>query len=741
LTGEAEKRVEGLELPHAAATQLPHPSRVYLQAAGVPAPRAAAGDLTLRCLDPLVLYDNDESEVLFFNAQRTPQRLEYLCYTTGRVLERTEPAGRQREILARILDIVVDNEQTQQWALGTRTDGPTPPAVPEAAPPAAHLGEFELLSILGTGGMGAVYRAWQPSLGRQVALKSLLRIGDPQAEARFGREIRALGRVEHPNLIKIFTSGSEGDRWFYAMELVEGATLATVWDRLCARCPRAQDVDPNTWQDALTGACRDARTAEKPASTGMTGAERSEAPNASPDASWNRGRPPDEESAVALAPTVAGRSYVRQAVELVRQVAEAAHALHEAGVVHRDIKPGNVMVTSDGTQAVLMDLGLAHLTDRDDGTLTQTRQFVGTLRYASPEQVLAVGDLDRRSDVYSLGATLWELLALRPMYGAGSQTPTPELMRRVQYQEPERLRKYHPGISPDLEAVVLRCLEKDPAARYASAHELAADLGRFLAGEPVRARPVTSLGRGLRWVRRQPAVAALVAVCTLAVLSLVVSVGLNSADVNADILVFGSLVVAVLSLLAAGWLYSASLKTTLRALAREHTAAQRSVERLHLLLEMTRRLMSAPDLDTLLLLISETTTRLANAERATIFLIDRERGELWSKVTSGAGVETIRVPLGKGIAGTVAVSGETVNIPNVAADPRFNPDVDRRTGYKTRSLLTVPMIGHDGRPLGVFQVLNKRDGVFQAEDVETLSALAASAAVAVDSAGRRGPGA
>ena len=100
-------------------------------------------------------------------------------------------------------------------------------------------------------------------------------------------------------------------------------------------------------------------------------------------------------------------------VELVRQVSLAAQALHAAGVVHRDIKPGNIMVTADGTQAVLMDLGIAQLADDVEGTITRTREFIGTLRYSSPEQVLSVGKLDERSDVYSIGATLWELLTLR----------------------------------------------------------------------------------------------------------------------------------------------------------------------------------------------------------------------------------------------------------------------------------------------------------------------------------------
>jgi hypothetical protein len=204
------------------------------------------------------------------------------------------------------------------------------------------------------------------------------------------------------------------------------------------------------------------------------------------------------------------------------QVAAAAHALHEAGVIHRDIKPGNVMVTADGAQAVLMDLGLAQLADSEEGRLTRTRQFVGTLRYASPEQVLAVARLDRRSDVYSLGATLWELLTLRPLFGATEQTPTPELMQRIQYEEPDRLRKYHPGLPRDLEAIVGKCLQKDARRRYATAQEVARELRGFLDGNPVRARPVSGVERGWRWAKRRPALAALLAVLLLASVAFVV---------------------------------------------------------------------------------------------------------------------------------------------------------------------------------------------------------------------------
>jgi hypothetical protein len=204
-----------------------------------------------------------------------------------------------------------------------------------------------------------------------------------------------------------------------------------------------------------------------------------------------------------VVPHTAGPSYVQQVVELVRQTAEAAHALHEAGVVHRDIKPGNIIVRAEDGQAVLVDLGLAQLSDLVQGKLTRTRQFVGTLRYASPEQVLAVERVDRRSDVYSLGATLWELLTLRPIFNATDEMPTPEVMKRIQYSEPERIGTFHSGIPADLEAIVSRCLEKDASRRYASARELADDLARWQRGEPVEAHRLTWSYRLGKWARRQ----------------------------------------------------------------------------------------------------------------------------------------------------------------------------------------------------------------------------------------------
>jgi WD40 repeat protein/serine/threonine protein kinase len=420
--------------------------------------------------------------------------------------------------------MTVDEGKAEQWAARSQAEEQQAEPAEPPTPGTRQLGDFELITELGRGGMGVVFRAWQPSLGRQVALKSILATGDPKAEARFAREIHALGHVEHPNLVKIFTSGSDGDRWFYAMELLEGTTLAAVCDKLAAWSTAPGTLDLPTWRETVASACSEARQAEK----SLSDVPAHPPPSAPPtEGDGKRLGPAANLATPSAPPRGASRNYVRQTVELVRQVAGAAHALHEAGVIHRDIKPGNILVTEGGSHAVLMDLGLAQLADQVQGRLTRTRTFIGTLRYASPEQVLAVASLDRRSDIYSLGATLWELLTLRPMFGATEQTPTPELMQRIQYEEPERLRRYHPGrIGRDLEAVVHKCLEKDPKKRYATAAELGDELGRVLEGQPVAARPVSGLERGWRWAKRRPAIAALsvaVALTTLVAIGLLIS--------------------------------------------------------------------------------------------------------------------------------------------------------------------------------------------------------------------------
>lgn len=168
-----------------------------------------------------------------------------------------------------------------------------------------------------------------------------------------------------------------------------------------------------------------------------------------------------------------------------------------------------------------------------------------------------------------------------------------------------------------------------------------------------------------------------------------------------------------------------------RAAERRRGAGRRDLDTL---LDVTRRLMTVTDLDALLRLIAEATVTMVGSERATIYIVDRARQELWSRVATGRGVGELRFPVGVGIAGTVAQTGETISIPDAYADPRFNDDSDKRTGFRTRNLLTLAMTDHDGAVIGVFQAVNKVDGGFTTEDETTLRALASSAAVAVENA-------
>jgi WD40 repeat protein len=271
-------------------------------------------------------------------------------------------------------------------------------------------------------------------------------------------------------------------------------------DALASRARVVTTITLETWNDALGALCL------APTSPGA---------GARAVANVEVAKPPAPAAALPY------RDHVHHLVRLLLPVVEAVHALHQAGIIHRDIKPDNILLTGDGSRAVLMDLGIAQLIDEEENRLTHTREFVGTLQYASPEQVMAVGRLDARSDVYSLGATLWELLAMRHLYGDPQKMSAPELMRKIQFEDPPPLHKVVPGFSRDLSAIVQKCLEKDPGKRYPTAEALAEDLDRFLDHRPVRARPVGTMGRLSRWCRRKPAIAAMLsAIAALALVGL-----------------------------------------------------------------------------------------------------------------------------------------------------------------------------------------------------------------------------
>ncbi len=324
----------------------------------------------------------------------------------------------------------------------------------KAPAPTRSIGRYELEEEIARGGMGVVYRARQAGLNRTVAVKLLLGgvFADPRFLARFRREAEAAASLSHPNIVAIHEVGVQDGQPYFSMELIEGGSLA----------------------EAI------------------------------------RDRPPT----------------ARQAAQWIQTTAEAVHYAHEHGVLHRDLKPSNVLVDSLGAPHVT-DFGLAKRLEtrpasdacstHDDGRtaptphddLTLTGQVLGSPNYMPPEQADPKrGPTTAASDVYSLGAILYHLLTGRAPFMAETVAQTLHLVSEGHLVSPRLL---NPGLSRDLETICLKCLEAEPHRRYATARELAAELGRFLRGEMIHARPLGSPGRLVRWCRRKPALTSAIA--------------------------------------------------------------------------------------------------------------------------------------------------------------------------------------------------------------------------------------
>ncbi len=334
------------------------------------------------------------------------------------------PSGLQSALRERCADVLV-----------LRRVLPAPLAARAPHPPSTGqvLGEFRLLSEIGRGAMGVVYLARQQSLHRVVALKVLYPhlSGLERSVERFRRESKSAARLRHPAICPVYSVGEERGLYYFAMEYVDGRSLAAEIEALRRR--------------------------------------RSE----------RRAPAPDER--VATDPT---RSFEAQVAELVANVAEALHYAHGEGVIHRDVKPHNILIGRDG-RPFLVDFGLAK--DRDDPSISRSGEVAGTPYYMSPEQ--AEGrrrEVDARTDVFSLGVVLYELLTLRRPFSARSSQ---QLMLQIATVLPEPPRRLNPDVPRDLEVVCLHALEKSPQARYASAGEFAADLRRFLGHQSILARP------------------------------------------------------------------------------------------------------------------------------------------------------------------------------------------------------------------------------------------------------------
>ena len=403
--------------------------------------------------------------------------------------------------------------------------GPAASAYPET------LGDYRLVREIGRGGMGVVYEAEQKSLGRRVALKVLAShaVAKPVQRQRFEREARAAARLHHTNIVPVFGVGEADGTHFYIMQYIPGLALNDVLEEVrrlkeeglapgevvsiggsnavsaesAARSMIAGRFEALPVGDSESASESDAteipaaRSPETEAqSLKLTGRGVSDGTHASAPRSVSLPGPAAEESA-DRSPSNYRASVARIGV----QVAEALDYAHSQGVVHRDIKPANLLLDLSGT-VWITDFGLASLEGQDN--LTRSGDILGTLRYMPPEALS--GRADERGDIYSLGLTLYELLAMRPAIDAPDRNQT---VKRVSDATHDSLNSIDSGIPADLQTIVHKAISREARDRYRTARELADDLNRFLNDEPILARRVSPTERLVRWSRRNPVVATL----------------------------------------------------------------------------------------------------------------------------------------------------------------------------------------------------------------------------------------
>jgi serine/threonine protein kinase len=367
-----------------------------------------------------------------------------------------------------------------------------------------RVGGYRVLREIGRDGMGVVYEAEQEALGRRVALKVMPGglTGDAKARARFEREARAAARMHHTNIVPVFDVGQDDGQIYYAMQMIHGQGLDLVIDEL-RRLREVSGIPKPKPELSIAASLIAGRFAQE----NLAGTDRQGLSSSDVEATE------DYEGSAPTSAVLPGqselstaqsnrRAYFRSVAQIGLQTTGALSYAHARGVVHRDIKPSNLLLDAAGVVWVT-DFGLAKTGDMG---MTQTGDILGTVRYMAPERFR--GQCDARSDVYALGLTLYELLALRPAFAHADRLQLIEQIRRA---EPSPPRSFDRKVPRDLETVVLKAIDKDPRRRYQSADELGEDLQRFLVDEPVRARRVWLTERLARWVRRNPAVAGLTA--------------------------------------------------------------------------------------------------------------------------------------------------------------------------------------------------------------------------------------
>lgn len=412
----------------------------------------------------------------------------------------------------------------------------------EGRPP-RQLGDYRILREIGRGGMGVVYEAQQESLGRHVAVKILrprFTSGSKQL-ARFRREARAAARLHHTNIVPVFGVGHEGDTHYYVMQLIQGQPLNEVVAELkwLREANRLSGVEPPGRRGPTGNGAGEVSESGEVARRMLFGELHRRQVVATVDTTTDAAREahdePKREAGAALGSGSSGsssmavlpgdtavssathpdRNYWESVARIGVQLAGALDYAHEQGVLHRDIKPSNILVDAHGT-AWVTDFGLAKVVEQEG--LTESGDVVGTLRYMAPEALQ--GRTDARTDLRGLGLILYELIALRPAFDDADPS---QLIQRISEGELTRLRQINPNVPRDLETIVMKSVDRDPADRYQTASELAEELGRFLTGEPIQARRIGPAARLWRWSKRKPLVAGLGGALALVLLAVAVA--------------------------------------------------------------------------------------------------------------------------------------------------------------------------------------------------------------------------
>ena len=484
-------------------------------------------------LDPLLVFRGREvaDEVLFLNRDRSGRQVEYLSYTTGSTERDKSMAPAMTRLLSRITGRDVQESELREMVERSLVETPSVEALFEPEETERRtIGDYEILAEIGRGGMGVVYLGRQLSLGRLVALKMLPADlqGNELALARFRREMRVLGRCEHPHIVKVLSSGTLPDgQLFYSMEYVPGADLDMVWRELSGSDGNgpAATIGGTTWGHAVLSASRKQRSAVERKAAGLDTTV--EVSSARETVAVEKETVVEEEIPELPLPPLPDfpqaeddlLSYSRHVARMLRDAASAVQAVHDQHVVHRDIKPANLLLTADGSRVVLMDFGLAKGTGQTV-TAAHSGDFLGTLRYAAPEQLatsqLPVGP---PADVRALGVTLWELLTRRRLFEDADdrQLPSWVLTRDV-----PTLRSIDPTLDRDLEAIVARAVEREPERRIQTAREFAQYLDLYLEGKPLPIRPPGAGEVVWQWIRQRKALVGTAATALLAVVVTIV---------------------------------------------------------------------------------------------------------------------------------------------------------------------------------------------------------------------------